>query len=272
MTLTMSFILYLITGVVAGILAGLFGIGGGVIVVPVLAYIFFKRGMPTEQIIHLAIGTSLTAMIFTSFFSTYTHHKYKRVEWNTVKRFIPGIAIGVFTGVFLSTKLPTNILSNIFIVYLIFIATKMLFKKDEKENHLHKNQIIKESNFVMVGGGMMIGMISGLLGVGGGTITIPFLTYYGRSIHKAIGTSAACGFFITIIGTLCFILLTANVPNLPKGSIGFIYLPAAFGIALTSSIFAPIGSKLSGKLSPKILTRCFAIFLMLIALKMYFYS
>jgi uncharacterized protein len=269
MTLSTSIILYLITGSFAGILAGLLGVGGGAIVVPALAFIFLKSGMPVEQVMHLAIGTSLTAMIFTSFFSALSHHKYGRVEWSAIKKFIPGILVGVIIGSFLSTKLPTKILSIGFAIYLLFIAIQMLLKKEKKENQAQqKNSTIKETNIVMASGGVLIGVLSGLLGIGGGTLTIPLLTHLGKSIHKAIGTSAACGFFITIFGTVSYIFLSANIPNLPKGSLGFIYLPAAFGVAIMSSICAPIGSKISGSLSPKILTRCFSIMLIVIAINM----
>ncbi|KAB8028583.1 sulfite exporter TauE/SafE family protein [Fluviispira multicolorata] len=268
MTFTISIILYLLTGSIAGILAGLLGIGGGAIVVPALAYIFLKSGMPTEHIMHLAIGTSLTAMIFTSLFSTQSHHKFARVEWNVVKKFVPGIIIGVILGALFSTKLPTHTLTIIFGIYLLFIAIQMFFKKDKKENISQNKPFLKESNATMAGGGVLIGLLSGLLGVGGGTLTVPFLTYLGKSMHKAIGTSAACGFFITIVGTISFILLSTHASNLPKGTIGYIYLPAALGITLMSSICAPIGSKISGSLSPKILSKCFSILLMAVALKM----
>ncbi len=268
MTFSMSIILYLITGSFAGILAGLLGVGGGAIVVPALAFIFLKSGMPEEQIMHVAIGTSLTAMIFTSYFSALSHHKYGRVDWNAFKRLVPGILLGVILGAFLSTKMPTNILSIIFAIYLIYIALQMFLKKDKKETQNQKIPEIKDNNILIASGGIMIGLLSGLLGIGGGTLTIPLLTHFGRTIYKAIGTSAACGFFITIIGTITFIFLSTNVPNLPNGSIGFIYLPAAIGIAITSSICAPIGSKISGKLSPKILTRCFSILLIVVAVKM----
>ncbi len=268
MTFSMSIILYLITGAFAGILAGLLGVGGGAIVVPALAFIFLKSGMPAEQIMHVAIGTSLTAMIFTSFFSALSHHKYGRVDWIAFKKLVPGILLGVILGAVLSTKMPTNILSIIFAIYLIYIALQMFLKKAKKEELTQKNSEIKESYIKLASGGVMIGMLSGLLGIGGGTLTIPLLTHLGRTIYKAIGTSAACGFFITIIGTITFMLLSSNIPNLPSGSIGFIYLPAAIGIAITSSICAPIGSKISGKLSPKMLTRCFSILLIVVAIKM----
>lgn len=269
MTLSISIILYLITGAISGILAGLLGIGGGAIIVPALAFIFLKSGIPVEQVMHLAIGTSLMTMIFTLFFSALSHHKYGRVEWSSFKKFIPGILIGAILGTLLSTRLPTKILSMVFAVYLLFIALQMLFKKEKKENSVQqKKSPLKDTNVVMTSGGIMIGLLSGLLGVGGGTLTIPFLTFLGRTIHKAIGTSAACGFFTTIIGTISYIFLSADIPNLPNGSIGFIYLPAAIGVAITSSICAPIGSKISGHLSPKILIKCFSILLIAIALKM----
>ncbi len=268
MTFSMSIILYLITGSFAGILAGLLGVGGGAIVVPALAFIFLKNGMPTEQIMHVAIGTSLTAMIFTSFSSTISHHKYNRVDWIAFKRLVPGILIGVIIGAILSTKMPTNVLSIIFAIYLIYISIQMLLKKNKTENQSRKTQEVNNTNFMMTSGGIMIGMLSGLLGIGGGTLTIPLLTHFGRTIYRAIGTSAACGFFITIIGTITFMLLSKNISNLPSGSIGFIYLPAAIGIAITSSICAPIGSRISGKLSPKILTRCFSVLLLVVAAKM----
>ena len=269
MTLTTSIILYLITGSFAGLLAGLFGLGGGVIIVPALAFIFLKYGLPVEYIMHLAIGTSLTVMIFTSFFSSMSHYKHDRVEIAAIKKLLPGILIGAIIGSYFSTRMPTKALSTIFAIYLLIIAIQMFFKREKKETIDNKKQFLKETPIIISILGFLIGTLSGILGVGGGTIAVPFLTSLGKSIHKAIGISAACGLFTSILGTISHILLSNSVANLPEGSFGFIYMPAGICIAITSSIFAPIGSKMSGKLSPKFLTKCFAVLLLLISIKMF---
>ncbi|APJ04686.1 sulfite exporter TauE/SafE family protein [Silvanigrella aquatica] len=268
MSFELSFFLYLLAGCGAGLMSGLLGLGGGVIVVPMLTFIFLHSSINPDIVIHLAIGTSLTAMIFTTLSATIAHNKLKRVEWNVLKKFAPGIILGVITGVLLSNSFDKKRLTIIFGIYLIFIATQMLFKKDPPLNSPTKPKLVKENTFTFSIGGIFIGLISGILGVGGGTLIIPFLTYFGRDMHKAIGTSAALGFFITIFGTIIFILLSSGNSNLPKGAIGFIYLPAVLGVSITSILFAPIGSKISVKLSPKILKRCFAILLYLISLKL----
>ncbi|WP_186648046.1 sulfite exporter TauE/SafE family protein [Fluviispira vulneris] len=265
MSFSLCIILYLLTGSIAGILAGLLGIGGGAIVVPSLAFIFLHSGMPKEHIMHLAIGTSLTAMFFTSFFSSYSHHKKGRVEWDILLKTAPGICLGVFVGAFFSARMNTETLTIVFAIYLIFISIQMFLKKDKVTE---KKTLFKESKSTLASGGVIIGLLSGLLGVGGGTLTVPFLTYLGKSVHKAIGTSAACGFIITIVGTICFTLLSGEAKNLPEGTIGFIYLPAALGVTVMSSIFAPIGAKISGQLSPKVLLKCFSILLLAVAVKM----
>lgn len=267
MTLTLSIILYLITGAFVGISAGLFGIGGGTIIIPVLSFLFLKEGFSQVHTMHLAIGTSLITMIFTSFASTLSHHSFKRVDWNIFKKMVFGIFIGVVFGTFLSTKLNSKLLSIIFGTYLLFISFQLFFKSYNESNKI--NLIKKISNLKMTFGGLIIGSISGLLGVGGATFLIPFLTHLGKNIHFAIGTSSVCSFFIAVFGTINIILFTSHIPNLPSGAIGFIYLPAAICIATTSTIFAPIGSKISGKMSPKTLTRYFSIFLFIIAIKMF---
>ena len=263
-----SMILYLLIGAVSGILAGLLGVGGGVIVVPTLAYVFLNSGFSPVQTMHAAIGTSLTSMICTSFFSTWSHHHYQRVDWVVFKRLIPGIFVGVIVGAMLSTQMPARSLTTLFALYLLYIALNLILKKNKEEREEQQVISMKDTSLKMGLGGLGIGLLSGLLGIGGGTVTVPLLTHFGLSIHRAIGTSAACGFFITIIGTMSFMLFTLHVSGLPSGSIGYVYLPAAMGVAFSSSVCAPIGSKISGKLSATILTRCFSMLLFIVAIKM----
>ncbi|RDB36275.1 MAG: sulfite exporter TauE/SafE family protein [Spirobacillus cienkowskii] len=268
MTFMNSIILYILVGAASGTLAGLLGLGGGVVIVPTLAYIFSQMGISHDHIMHLAIGTSLTTMVFTSFFSTLAHHKYKRVEWQVVKKFVPGIIIGSILGTFLSNQLETKSLTLIFAIYLILISIQMFIKSNSDLNKSTKKSKLKESYPILTLGGMGVGTLSGLLGVGGGTLTVPFLTLLRKKIHNAIGISAASGLFATLFGTISYIGFSLGTPNLPEGSFGFVYLPAVIVIALVSSIFAPLGSKLSGVLSAKVLMRVFSIILLFISIKL----
>ncbi|MCC5813116.1 MAG: sulfite exporter TauE/SafE family protein, partial [Leptospira sp.] len=258
-------------GVLVGTLAGLFGVGGGIIVVPVLTFLYRKLGFSEDIIAHSAIGTSLATIFFTSFSSLYTHHKRNAVLWKALWILIPGIAIGAYGGSFFASALKSKFLIGIFIFFIFVFSGRMLLggRKERAQagldlksneikgkSEISTDEITKEifryenlpSRIVQSFIGLIIGFSSALVGVGGGVFTSTYLLSFKTPIHLAIGTSAAIGFPVAIAGTVSFILNGWNHPLLPEGSMGFVYLPALVGIVLGSVPFAYLGARLSHKM------------------------
>ncbi|VAW92437.1 Uncharacterized UPF0721 integral membrane protein [hydrothermal vent metagenome] len=252
--------LYLATGIIAGFLAGLFGVGGGLIIVPALMYCFFLQGFDPSISMHLAIGTSLATIILTSISSTRSHHAHGAVQWLTVKRMLVGIFIGALLGALLAKNLKADVLKTIFALFEIFVAFKLLTNAKTKAHHDH---LLGNVGLAVVA--ILISMISALVGIGGGTLSVPFLRWSGLSIQKAIATSAALGFPIAIAGTLSFMWTGAGNLLLPGYSIGFIYLPAFIAVGLASILLAPLGARCAHRLPAAVLQRIFAAGLFVIA-------
>ncbi|MDR2549291.1 MAG: sulfite exporter TauE/SafE family protein [Desulfobulbus sp.] len=255
-------VMYLVVGLIAGVLAGLLGVGGGVVIVPMLVFCFTKQGIQPDQIMHIALGTSLASIIFTSISSFMAHHKRGAVEWVIVKRIVPGILIGTFSGTFVASRLPTGFLKGFFCLFLFVIATQMLFnKKPSASRDL-------PGTGGMFGMGSLIGVVSALVGIGGGSLSVPFMIWCNVAAHRAIGTSAAIGFPIAIAGAAGYIVNNLGGADLPPYSLGFVYLPALVGIVCASMLTAPIGVKLAHALPVDKLKRIFALFLYAVAAKM----
>jgi len=248
-------LLYLLLGAFVGLLAGLLGVGGGLIIVPILAAIFIYNGLPYEIIMHLALGTSLASILFTSLSSVYSHHKHQAVNWSRVSKLSPGILLGAWFGGLSASLLSTDILKPVFAVFELCVAAYMLWGI-RTQTHESTPSLF---NFATSGG--VIGYISSIVGIGGGTMTVPWLMWHGSSIHKAIATSAAVGFPIAAAGTASYFYAGWGHNLLPQYSAGFIYLPALFSIILSSVIFAPLGASLAHKLDVKKLKQIFALLL-----------
>jgi len=247
--------LYLILGAIVGILAGLLGVGGGLVIVPVLAAIFLWLGLPHEFIMHLALGTSLASILFTSVASVYSHHQHGAVNWSRAIKLTPGIIMGAWFGGLFAGVLSSDILKPLFATFELLVAAYML-KGSKATTHNTRPSII-----IFSSSGGVIGFISSIVGIGGGSLTVPWLMWHGSSIHKAIATSAAVGFPIALGGTLSYLYSGWNHPLLPQYSAGYIYLPALSGIVLSSVFFAPLGANLAHKLDVKKLKRVFAFLL-----------
>lgn len=258
----MEYFLYIPLGMFAGLMAGLFGIGGGLIIVPALAAIFSQQGYDSSSIMHLAIGTSLATIIFTSISSINAHHKKQAVLWSVVHQLAPGIFVGAMAGGLIAHLIPTKNLQWFFAIFEFYVAVQMLqnFKPDASR------QLPK--GIEMFSAGSIIGSISSLVGIGGGTLTVPFLVWCNQSIHKAIATSAACGLPIAIAGTLGFMISGWNQVTLPNHSIGYIHIPSLLGIVSSSILFAPLGAKLAHSLPVVFLKRIFSGLLFLLAFYM----
>jgi len=254
-----EFALYLILGAFVGTLAGLLGVGGGLIIVPLLAAIFTAQGISPEIIMHLALGTSLASILATSISSVYSHHKHGAVIWSAAFKLSPGILIGAWCGALFASLLSSDILRPVFAVFELLVAAYMLW--GVKLNAHHRTPSLL--NFGLSGG--VIGFISSLVGIGGGTMSVPWLIWHGNSIHKAIATSAALGFPIAFSGSLSYLIAGLSNPLLPDYSIGFIYLPALGGIIISSIFFAPVGAGLAHRLEVNKLKKIFALLLIALA-------
>ncbi len=242
---------YLLGGVFAGLMSGLFGIGGGIVVVPVLNFIFHKQSVPLNQIQHLALGTSLASIIFTSLSSLRAQHKLGAVRWDYWKKMTPGLLLGTFIGSIFANFLSTKTLEIIFICFLIIVGTQLILSVNV--NRGYSKPGFFEISIFSIG----IGGISSLVGIGGGTLSVPFLLWCSLTIHNAIGTSSAISFPIALGGTISYMYIGWGAHNLPIGSIGYVNIKALFWIVLSSILTAPIGVKLSHKLSSKVLKRTF---------------
>ncbi len=255
----------LILGAFSGLLAGLFGIGGGLIIVPILVSLFsIQEIMIPEQQMIFAIATSLATIIFTAASSVLAHHRQGNVLWAKVAQLTPGIIVGAALGAMIADKISADNLRFIFITYLTYVAFKMALQFKPHQGAI-KN--IKSLDY-MAGGG--IGLLSSLLGIGGGTLTVPFLVACQVPMKNAVAISSACGLPIAFAATLSYIFLGLQHPQLPAWSLGYIYLPAFLGIVLCSVLTAPLGAKLASKLPAVQLKRYFSVMLFIMAAKMFF--
>ena len=254
-------LLYLFIGAIAGLSAGLLGVGGGIVIVPIFS-IFFKAIFPSSVLMHMAIGTSLTIMIFTAVSSTYAYQWRGLVQWPLFYRFIPGMALGVITGSLIAMYLTSQFLQISFAFFLLVIALKMF---DTRKIHAHR-QLPQwfGLNFVA----FCTGILSGFFGIGGGVIMVPFFVYCNVPMQRATATSVACGLMLSVIGTISFIIMglcAVNMSSLPTGTTGFVYWPAVLPVAMTSIFFAPLGTQIAVSISPQLLQRIFAIALLVTA-------
>tara|TARA_R110002072_G_scaffold1989_2_gene16368 strand:- start:83062 stop:83856 length:795 start_codon:yes stop_codon:yes gene_type:complete len=258
----MTFLIYIGLGIFAGMLSGVFGIGGGLVIVPTLLFCFKLLNFPEEYVMHMAIGTSLSIILVTVTNSMYGHHLNKNVDWKIVRKIFTSIVIGAFVGGFVSKQLAAHTLEIIFSIYVVLVSAKM-FADIKVERDLKPT-----SNILYSAVGFIIGFKSTILGIGGGTISIPFLAWRGLPMKKAVGVSASLGIPIALAGATSYIYNGYANPALPEYSLGFIYLPALFGVVLTSSYFARVGAKLSHKLPQQKLKKAFAFFLLIVAIRM----
>lgn len=260
----MVYLVYLSLGAVAGILAGLMGIGGGLVIVPMLVFCFMGLGIPHEHIMHIALGTSLASIIFTSISSFMAHHRRGAVHWDIVRRIVPGIIVGTLFGAYIASLLTTNLLKGFFGIFLFYVALQFLLDKKPKPTRELPGMV------GMFSAGNGIGIVSSLMGIGGGTLSVPFMIWCNIPIHNAIGTSAAIGFPIAVAGTVGYILTGQGATDLPSASFGYVYFPALIGIVCASMLTAPLGARLAHWLPVSKLKRIFAVLLMVVGTKMIF--
>jgi len=256
------FLASILLGAAAGLLAGLFGIGGGLVVVPVLAILFAAQGFPGELVMIMSVATSLAAIIFTSISSVLAHHRLNSVLWDKVLTMGPGIMAGTAIGTVVADHIAGDVLRFIFIIYLIGVGVQMALQLKPKPGQQPPSKTLDLS----VAG--VIGLLSSLLGIGGGTLIVPFLVHFQTPMRNAVAIASACGLPIAVVGTVGYALLGKDALQLPEWSLGYIYLPSFLGIVLTSIYTAPIGAKLAHKLPAEELKRYFSLLLFVMAAKL----
>lgn len=258
----MEFLVYLITGAIAGLTAGLLGIGGGLIIVPVLAVLFTAQGFDAATLMHFAIGTSLATIVLTSVSSMWSHHRHGAVLWPVVSSMVPGIILGALSGALLAKFASSAGLSRFFGVFEILVAIQLVLGR-QPGAHRALAGCARQS---LAGG--VIGLFSAMLGIGGGTLTVPYLVWHRVDIRHAVGTAAACGLPIAFAGVVGFAIAGLDIESAPHWRTGFIYWPAALAITVTSVMFAPVGARLTHVLPRGVLRWIFALLLVLLGLKM----
>lgn len=254
----------LILGGIVGVLAGLLGIGGGLVVVPALVFLLPKAGIPQDLVMHIALGTSLATIVLTSSSSALNHMKFGNVDFAMIKPMAPGIILGGLLGSLVADWVPTAILPKIFAVIVLLLGLQMLLSvRIEQKASRHPPMAVS-----FFGGGV-IGLLSSLAGIGGGSLTVPFLSWFGLEMRKAVGTSSMCGAIIGVAGMIGFVIAGADVQHLPPLSLGYVYLPALLGIVCVSVFTTKLGARWATQLPTKVLKKGFAILLLGISIKMF---
>ncbi len=262
----LSFILLcLLVGAVAGFFAGLFGIGGGLLIVPVLVYLLPMVGVPEPLLMSTALGTSFATIVITGFSSAQRHHKLGNVVWSAVKILAPSIMVSVFICGFFIGKLDRDISSKLFACLVVYLAVKMVLSIKPKTNKTVK-PLTTQSSII---GGILIGMASSAAGIGGGGFIVPFLNYRGIDMKKAIGSSAFCGMLLGTSGMFSFMLSGWGNAAMPEYSLGYIYFPAVLCITATSFFTSKLGATATSKLPVPTLKKGFALLLITIAVDMF---
>lgn len=253
----------MVTGVVSGIAAGLLGIGGGAIIVPALSNALLLLGYDADVVQHVAVGTSLAIIIPTGIMSALAHHKRGALDLNVLRLWVPFIVTGTFIGGLMAGLFSGDVLRIVFAIMAFVIAANIIFAFQTKlMGHLHGSSLTHRiSAFV-------VGYISSLMGIGGGSLTVPTLVAFGATMHAAVGTSAAVGVAIAISGTFGFIISGWGAGGLPPLSLGYINLVALVLVAVLAALFAPLGAALAHRLDQKTLKYVFAAFLIVVGLNM----
>ena len=253
---------YPLLGVVVGFFAGLLGVGGGGIMVPILTSLFLAQEFPRDQVVHMALGTSMAAIVLTAVSSLRAHHAHAAVRWDVVRAITPGILCGTFSATFVAARVDTVPLAIFFVVFMGYVAVQMLLGiKPRPSRNL-------PGALGMSAAGVGIGGVSALVAIGGGSLSVPFLSWCNVKVHHAIGTSAAIGLPIAFAGTVGYLVNGWGAPGTPALTLGFIYLPALVLVSAVSMFFAPLGARLAHRLPVAMLRKVFAGVLVALCVKM----
>lgn len=257
-------LLLLLAGSLAGFIAGLFGVGGGIVVVPVALWVLHAQNVESDYIQHIAVGTSLSVMVFSTFVSSLGHYRKKVIHFGVFKSMAPGIVIGSITGSMLASYIPSKSLQVVFIVFAYLVSVKTLLGYNPNSAW----SLPKPAG--IFGVGSLVGGISGLLGIGGGVFNVPFLLACKVPIKNAVGTSATLSWSVAISGAISYIWSGLQIDNLPEGTLGFCYLPVALTLVITTSVFAPLGVKLAHALPAKPMRIIFGLMLLVVSTQILF--
>ncbi|HEJ9411734.1 TPA: sulfite exporter TauE/SafE family protein [Proteus mirabilis] len=260
-------LLFLIVGCITGFFAGLLGIGGGAIIVPIVMYVVSQQAIPADMVMKIALSTSFSVIIFSTASSAYSHNKHKAILWSQFPHLALGTLLGMLVGTFLVQKLSNTLLQIIFCIFMAYTIYGLLTKKKEAER-VENAQDPVISQPALTTGGSLVGFISSFIGIAGGTITIPLLSHWGFNTRKCIATSSMLGVIIATIGTVMGIVYGWQQTELANYYLGFIYLPAFIGISITSILTAPIGVKVAYRLPIARVRQIFALFLLIVMIKM----
>jgi len=255
-------LLFSFVGIAAGISSGLLGISGGLITIPCLAYIFTYMGLFPSDLMHIAIGTSLAAMVFNTLSASISHHKRKGVLFHIIKPMSLGIILGAILGSVIAKFLPSKFLQYMFGVFEILLGVRYFLPKGKESKH---ENLPSSTILSLISTG--IGTISTILGIGGGIINVPVLTHYNINIKKAVGTSSVLSFIVSLIGAVSYLIFGMHTP-LAADMVGYLYIPAFIAISLFSFISAPFGAYLSHQLSTKVLKKVFGTLLLIAGVMM----
>lgn len=255
-------IAYVALGLFSGFVAGLLGVGGGAVMVPVLTMLFAAQGFPDTEVLHLALGTSMATIIFTSISSARAHHAHGAVLWSVVRGIAPGIVVGTLAAAQFAVRVPTRPLALFFCAFIFYVAVQMMLNIKPKPSR----DLPGPLGFTVAG--LVIGGVSALVAIGGGSLSVPFMTWCNVQVQKAIATSAAIGFPIAVAGTIGYLIGGFGHPGLPAGSVGFIFLPALACMLVASMLTAPMGAKLAHRLPVPVLKKVFAGLLVALSGKM----
>lgn len=253
---------YLFIGALAGFLAGLLGIGGGVVMVPLFVFVFAAQGALAQHVLHMALATAMATIMFTSISSVRAHHAHGAVDWRVARMMAPGMLAGAFAAALVAGLIPTRPLAAMFTALMLYAATQVLFDLRPKSTR----------ELPGVGGvfaaGALIGAVSSLLAAGGAFLSIPFLSWCNVPVRRAIGTAAANGFPIAVAGTAGYVIQGWRVEGLPAASFGYVYLPALAFVAVVSMLVAPLGARLAHRLPVKQLRMLLALMLYVVAVRL----
>lgn len=261
MTLELYVILPLL-GLFVGVSAGLLGVGGGGIMVPVLTAVFTYMGFAVSEVVHLALGTSMATIIATSFSSARAHHQKGSVVWLTWRAMTPGVLLGTFLATFVVALLPAQFLASFFACFMALVAFQM-WRPFRPSSHL------SPAPLELFGAGAGIGAISAMVSIGGGSLTVPYLTWRNHVMTQAVATSSALGLPIAITGTLGYLLNGWHHTDLSQGMLGYIYLPAVIILSVFSMLAVPYGTRLAYRLPVSVLRKVFAFLLVIISSHMF---
>lgn len=256
----MEWLGYVAAGVVAGFIAGLFGVGGGLVIVPALLLVFSWQGMSADIAMHVAVGTSLMTICVTSLSSMYAHHRYATVDWRVVKRLAPVLAAGALGGAFIAGSLSSIWMQKLFALFALVMAVRLWLPQPSRWS----GDLLRGP--ALYGFGVSAGLLSALIGIGGGTLVVPYLLMAGLQVKRAVGSAAACGFPIALAGGLGFMLFGAHFHAIDaRWQTGFVHWQAFAGVISASIVFAPVGARLARQLPADRLRHAFSLFLVLVA-------